>query len=239
MACLTRPYFDGLRTKIRGVKPANDDYWELNMYQLYGRENTGSMVVEAVLEETAAPYELINVERDGSGRPPQDYLRINPLGQVPSLKLPDGSIMTESAAIAIYLADKHSAAKLSPPLASALRSPFLRWMIYLAANVYMSDLRICYCGRYTTEPDEAAGVKSAAVAAMAREWEVYANALGSKAFTLGDSFSVVDIYAAMLATWNLDVPAFFRNHQNVKALYDRVVARPAVARVWKRHRVEY
>lgn len=209
------------------------------MYVLYGRKGTGSMVVEAVLEETAAPYELINVERDGTGRPSQDYFKINPLGQVPSFKLPDGSIMTESAAIAIYLADQHSAAKLSPPLSSPLRSPFLRWMIYLAANVYMSDLRIYYSHRYTTEPDEADGVKAAAIAAMAKEWEVYANALGSKAYTLGDSFSVVDIYASMLATWNHDVPRFFRNHPNVKALYDRVVARPAVARVWQRHRVEF
>jgi len=197
------------------------------------------MVVEAVLEETAAPYELINVERDGTGRPSQDYLKINPLGQVPSFKLPDGSIMTESAAIAIYLADQHSAAKLSPPLSSPLRSPFLRWMIYLATNVYMSDLRIYYSERYTMRPDEAPGVKAAAVAAMAKEWEVYANALGSKAYTLGDSFSVVDIYASMLATWNHDVPRFFRSHPNVKALYDRVVARPAVARVWQRHQVEF
>jgi glutathione S-transferase len=209
------------------------------MYQLYGRENTGSMAIEAVLEETAAPYEVINVDRDEKGRPPADYLKINPLGQVPAFKLPDGSIMTESAAIAIYLSDRHPAARLSPPPASNLRGPFLCWMIYLATNIYMSDLRICYANRYTTEPDGAAAVKASAVDAMAREWAIYADALGSNSFTLGETFSATDIYAAMLATWNLDVPAFFRKHPNVKALYDRVLARPAVARVWKRHKIEF
>jgi glutathione S-transferase len=120
-----------------------------------------------------------------------------------------------------------------------LRAEFLRWMIYLAANVYMSDLRVYYPARYTANPEDASSVKAAALGAMAREWEIYAEALGERLYTLGDAFSVVDIYAAMLATWNLDVPAFFRKHPNVKALYDRVVARPAVARVWERHQVKF
>jgi glutathione S-transferase len=209
------------------------------MYQLYGRENTGSMAIEAVLEEAAAPYKVINVDRDEEGRPPADYLKINPLGQVPACKLPDGSIMTESAAIVIYLSDKHSAARLSPPPSSSLRAPFLRWMIYLATNIYTSDLRIYYADRYTTEPGSADAVKASAVDAMAREWAIYADALGANSFTLGDTFSAADIYAAMLATWNLDVPVFFRKHPNVKALYDRVLARPAVAGVWKRHKIEF
>jgi glutathione S-transferase len=207
------------------------------MYQLYGRTGTGSMAIEALLEEIGAAYKLIPIKRDAQGRPPADYLTINPLGQVPSLILPDGSLMTESAAMAIYLADKHSAAGLSPPLGSPLRPAFLRWMIYFATTVYASDLRVYYASRYTADPGAAAAVKAAAVEAMAREWEIYAHALGARSYTLGEIFSAVDIYAAMLATWNLDVAGFFRTHPNVKALYDRVVARPAVASVWKRHQV--
>jgi glutathione S-transferase len=145
--------------------------------------------------------------------------------------------MTESAAIVLYLADQHGISRLAPGPASPLRPHFLRWLFFLAANIYMSDLRVYYCERYTVRPSEASGVKEAAIAAMAREWEVFASALGDKPFTLGKEFSAVDIYAAMLATWNLDVPAFFRKHPNVKSLYDRVVARPAVALVWQRHEV--
>jgi glutathione S-transferase len=209
------------------------------MYELYGREGTGSMVVEAVLEECEIPYKLSKVGRDASRMPPAEYYAVSPLGQVPALKLPDGSFMTESAAIALYLTDKYSEGKLAPAPSAPMRPHFLRWLIYLAANIYMTDLRIYYCERYTTRSGDAPSVKEAAIQAMAREWDVYAAALDAKTYTLGEQFSVVDIYAAMLATWNRDVPAFFRKHPNVRALYERVVARPAVARVWKRHGVAF
>jgi glutathione S-transferase len=209
------------------------------MYKLYGRRQAGSMVVEAALEEIGAPYELVNVKRDAAKRPAPEYFGINPLGQVPSLLLPDGSIMTESAAILLYLCDKHGEAGLAPAPDSALRAPFLRWTIFLATNIYMSDLRLYYPHRYTTRPENAAEVKAAALEAMAREWKIYAEALGAKTYSLGERFTILDVYVAMLATWNLDVPAFFRLHPNVKALYDRIVARPAIARVWQRHAVSF
>lgn len=207
------------------------------MYRIYARPQTGAMVVEAALEEIGAPYQIIAVKRDAARRLVPEFLSINPLGQVPVLQLPDGSIMTESAAIAIYLCDRHAEAGLAPAPESNLRAPFLRWLIFLAANIYTSDLRIYYPDRYTSRPQDSDTVKSAALDAMAREWKIYADALGNKAYTLGNRYSIVDVYAAMLATWNLDVPAFFRLHPNVKALYDRVLARPAVARVWQRHEV--
>ena len=64
---------------------------------------------------------------------------------------------------------------------------------------------------------------------------VYANALGDKPFILGETMSAVDIYAALLSTWNPNPEAFFARHPNVKKMYDRVSARPAIARVWARH----
>jgi glutathione S-transferase len=208
------------------------------MYELYGRKGAGSMVVEAVLEECGVPYKLIEVKRDASRMTPADFFAINPLGQVPALKLPDGSVMTESAAIVLYLADEHSEAGLAPAPGGPLRPHFLRWLVYLAANIYMTDLRIYYCDRFSTRADDAANIKEAAIEAMAREWDVYAAALASKPYMLGEQFSAVDIYAAMLATWNVDVPAFFRKHPNIRACCERVVARPAVASVWRRHDLE-
>jgi glutathione S-transferase len=49
--------------------------------------------------------------------------------------------------------------------------------------------------------------------------------------------SAVDIYAAMMATWNADAPAFFARHPNMKALHDLVAARPRIAKVWARNEV--
>ena len=205
------------------------------MYKVYGRPGTGSVVVEALLEEIGAEYETEFIDRHSI---PDNYLKISPLGQVPALMLPNGRIMTESAAITIYLADRYPKAKLSPPVDAPERSDFLRWLIYLAANIYMTDLRIYYPDRYTADQQGGKCVKASAIARMAAEWEIYAAALGDKPYILGNQMCAVDIYAAMLATWNLDVPAFFRRHPNVHAMYERVTKRPAIAKVWERGEME-
>lgn len=208
------------------------------MYRLYGRPGSGSVVVEAVLEAAGAPYEVELVERTQDGRIPQNLARINSLGQVPALTLPDGTIMTESAAISLYLADKYPEAELAPAQNAPERAAYLRWLVYLATNIYMTDLRAYYPDRYTTDQNGGKCVKAAALTRMAREWEVYAEALADKPFILGERMCVADVYAAMLATWNLDVPAFFKKHPNLRAMYDRVTAHPAIARAWGRNEME-
>jgi glutathione S-transferase len=208
------------------------------MYRLYGRPGSGSVVVEALLETAGAPYEVEFIERWEHGCVPEKLARVNPLGQVPVLLLPGGEIMTESAAMALYIADKYPKTDLAPPPSSSERAAYLRWMVYLATNVYMTDLRAYYPDRYTSDQNGGKCVKSAALARMAKEWEVYAEALGNKPFILGEKMSVADIYAAMLATWNLDVSAFFKKHPNMRQTYDRVTAHPAIAKIWSRNEME-
>lgn len=208
------------------------------MYRLYGRPGTGSVAVEAILEVAGAPYQVEIVERSQDGAVPETLARINPMGQVPVLCLPNGDVMTESAAIALYLADKHPEAGLAPEPASADRASYLRWMVYLAANTYMTGLAAYYPDRYTSDQNGGKCVKSAALNRMAKEWEIYAAALGDKPYILGDRMSAADIYAAMQATWNFDVPGFFRKHPNLRGMYDRVTAHPAIAKVWGRNEME-
>jgi glutathione S-transferase/GST-like protein len=205
------------------------------MYKLYAGAGTGSAAIEAVLEEAGAAYELETIVRDAEGRPPASFMDINPLGQVPVLRLDDGSIMTESAAMIIHLADQFPHARLAPPVSSPQRPHYLRWIVFLATNIYTSDLRMYYSDRYTADATGGAGVRQAAKTAMAREWSVFAAALDTKPYVLGEVYSAADIYAALLATWNEDVPQFFKLHPNVKALCDRVAARPAIAKVWERN----
>ena len=208
------------------------------MYRLYGRPGTGSVTIEAILEIAGAPYEFESVPRSSGDEVPQALARLNPLGQVPVLRLPDGGIMTESAAIALYLADKHPETGLAPPPASRERAGHLRWVVYLATNIYVTGLAAYYPDRYTSDQNGGKYVKSAALSRMAREWEIYAEALGDKPYILGDRMSVADIYAAMQATWNFDVPAFFKKHPNLRAMYDRVTSHPAIAKVWGRNEME-
>ncbi|MBI2717545.1 MAG: glutathione S-transferase family protein [Rhizobiales bacterium] len=205
------------------------------MYKLYGFLGAGSAAVEAVLAIAGAPYEVTDVERDGAGRFPDWFIKINSLAQIPVLVLPDDSVMTESAAMLLHLADSFPELKLAPEVTSALRPHYLRWMMFLATAIYASDIRMYYPARFTSDANGAAAVKEAAIAMMARQWEVFAAALGAGPHMIGGSLSLVDIYASMLATWNLDVPGFFVKHPNIKALHEAVRAQPAIGKVWARH----
>lgn len=68
------------------------------MYELFGAPRTGSAAIEIALECCGVDYRVINTEHDRDA-----LLRINPLGQLPTLVLPDGQVLTESAAILIHL----------------------------------------------------------------------------------------------------------------------------------------
>src|SRR5688572_9764618 len=108
------------------------------MFKLYARHSAGSMAIEAVMAEYGIPHEIVDVPRGVDGRLDSSLYNINPLGQVPTLILPDGSVMTESAAMMIYLADLYPHTGLAPPVSSPLRARYLRWLIFLATTVYMS-----------------------------------------------------------------------------------------------------
>jgi glutathione S-transferase len=205
------------------------------MYTLYARNGAGSMAPEALLAACGADYKLIVVERMPDGSFPEYFHRINPKAEVPTLVLPDDSVMTESAAMMIYLADLFPAAGMAPAIGAASRARYLRWQVYLAATIYMSDLRLFYPARFSTDPAAADGIKARAAQMMDAEFAIYAAALGEGPFILGAEMSAVDIYAAMLCTWAPDKGALFARHPNLHRMYDAVLSRPDIKAVWTRN----
>ena len=204
------------------------------MYTLYARNGAGSVADEALLAACGADYKVIVLERKPDGAFEDFFIAINPKAEVPTLLLPDGSVMTESAAMMIHIAEQFPQAGMAPAAGQPGRAQFLRWQVYLAAALYGSDLRLFYPQRFTTDPAGAEGVKARAAEMMAQEFSIYAAALGERTFMLG-RFSAVDIYAAMLCTWAPDMGELFATHPNLKRMYDAVLANDAVKKVWARN----
>jgi glutathione S-transferase len=204
------------------------------MYTLYARNGAGSVAVEALLAACGADYKVVVLNRKPDGAFEDFFHAINPKAEVPTLVLPDGSVMTESAAMMIHVAEQFPAAGLAPMPGEPARAQFLRWQVYLAAALYGSDLRLFYPQRYTTDASGADGVKARAAETMAHEFAIYAEALGDRSFMLG-RLSAVDIYAAMLCTWAPDMGELFARHPNLKRMYDAVLENAAVKRVWARN----
>ncbi|MEI7599012.1 MAG: glutathione S-transferase family protein [Aestuariivirga sp.] len=204
------------------------------MYTLYARNQAGSMAVEALLAACGADYKVIVLNRKPDGAFEDFFHAINPKAEVPTLVLPDGSVMTESAAMMIHIAEQYPEAGLAPQPGEKGRAEFLRWQVYLAAALYGSDLRLFYPQRFTTDANGAEGVKARAGETMMQEFSIYADVLGERTFML-DRLTALDIYAAMLCSWAPDMGALFAKHPNLKRMYDAVLQNEAVQKVWARN----
>ena len=99
------------------------------------------------------------------------------MGQIPALVLPDGTLMTETAAMLAHIADRYPEAKLAPPAGSSDSARFLRWLFFLGSNVYPTILRVYYSERYSTDPTAAAGIKVAAELELDEQFKILDDAL--------------------------------------------------------------
>lgn len=203
-------------------------------YTLYGSDGSGSTAVEALLAELGLPLHLEIVERDADGAFLPAFKAISPLSQVPVLRLPDGTLMTESGAMMIYLADLVPEAGLAPHTSDLDRAPYLRIILFAAASTYPAYLRFFYPDSYSTDPEGAAGVKAAAERDIWRDLAVLGQVLGHRDWFAG-RFTAADIYVAMLAMWCGDLAALEQREPALSAHLHRVKARPKVGAVFRRN----
>ena len=155
------------------------------MMKLYGRAGTASQAVEALLEEIGETYELAEVDARDAASEASDFRTINPLGQVPTLELPDATVVTESAAIMIYLADLNPELDLAPSPADPLRATYLRWMIFLSAKLYQSYRHIYHAPKYTDDPDGVPAIRSAGTKSLEADCSIVDAALQPGPYLLG------------------------------------------------------
>lgn len=203
-------------------------------YTLYGDLGSGAFSAEAALAEAGAPYsfELVSLEKNEQKQPA--FLAINPSGKMPALRLPEGEIVTESAAILLTLADHFPQARLLPPQASNDRAYAYRWLAFMAGEIYPIVEIVDYPARFV--PDGAAAEALRAKARdRIRERILIIERMIRGPFLLSYGFSILDIYAAMFTRWSLEPEWKLANLPKLMTLAQAVSQRPAIAPLWRRH----
>lgn len=204
-------------------------------YTLYWCPGKASFAPHALLAESGLDYDLELIDiATGQSHSPQ-YLVINPAGYVPALKLPDGGILYEAAAIMLYLADKHELRDMAPACDAPERALFLRSLFYLTNSIQDSCKAYYYAHRYSTSGDDVPRIKDQAVQNLDGRWRVVEDLLSQNGpYHLGARFSLVDIYMAMLADWYPgDRDRFDARCPAIKRCSDLVLSRPAIVDVLK------
>jgi glutathione S-transferase len=201
-------------------------------YKLYWRAGSGSLVADAALAMVGVSYETIEVAAEREALLTPQFLAVNPLAQIPVVVMPDGTILTETAAIQITLDELHPQAMLLPPRGTKDRIAALRWLMIMATGVYPAAIRYYYSSRYTTDPAETAiaAVQAAAAADLDRIFGVILPAIEGP-FILGKTMTIVDVYLAMLGDWH---PAVTSTPE-FRTLREAVLAHPGISAAWDRH----
>lgn len=203
--------------------------------ELFGRLGSGSAVCEALLDLAGSPYTMTIINKRDDGTYPPELFAINPLGQVPALLTENGTLMTESGAIALWIADLAERSKLAPAASDPTRAKYLRVMFFMAANCYMTALRFYYPHRYSTDESHSESIREKARTQMDHEFAILTEILGADDFLLGDTMSAADVYLSMLISWEEDGAHFASQYPALAHLNTRVWKNETVADVWLRN----
>ena len=206
----------------------------MNALTLYGAEGSGSIAVEAALTLLGVPYSLIEGATWVEEAARERVARSNPMRQVPTLVFPDGEVMTESAAILIYLADAHPHSRLAPAAADPARRQFLRWMIFVASAIYSLHWIKPDVRRIGAPPASREKVVDAVHDRIAFCWMSMDAQLSPGRYLLGDEMSVLDLYVTVVSRFGPWRARFYEAAPNMAPVVRRVDADPRLAEFWAR-----
>jgi len=208
------------------------------MYTLYGKKGSGSATTQAALELIGAPYRLIETASWEPNDAFNDLLKLNPLGQIPTLVLPDGSVLSESAAILIHLGLAHPETSLLPRDAAA-RAQAIRAMVFIAANCYAAISVIDFPERWCADADDDAAVKerirAGTRARLHKHWEMVADLFPASPYLSGTELGALDIHAAVVSKWSGARKHIEAARPDFHAALIRIEAHPKVAEVFAQH----
>lgn len=204
-------------------------------FVLYGARGWGSVLVEAQLVLYGLPFDFVDTgDLYKPGAAVERLRAVNPLLQVPALELPGGTVMTESAAITLHLADLTGSRDLVPAAHDSERAAFLRWLVFLVANVYPTFTYGDVPTRFVADAAAAKAFREATDAHARKLWRMAESAAGAPWF-LGDRFGALDVYVATMTRWRPGRRWFEAETPRLAAIARHADAHEGLAPVWARH----
>ena len=202
-------------------------------FTIYGAAGSGSVPVEAAMTLIGLDYRVVAAVTWEGEAERDKVAAVNPMRQIPALILPTGEVLTESAAILIWLADAHPEARLGPSIDDPRRAQFLRWMSFIPAAIYsmfwVRDEPSRLVGDDAAAQDE---LKHRTLERIADCWRVMDSQIAPGRFLLGDELSVLDLYVAVASRWTPRRARFYAEAPRMAEVVRRVDALPALQAFW-------
>jgi glutathione S-transferase len=199
------------------------------MLKLYYTPGTCALATHIALEEAGASYETVRIDFATNGQKSAAYLAVNPKARVPALVTGDG-VLTETPALLAYVAQLFPAARLAPtePFAFARAQAFNS---YLCSTVHVAHAHKGRGARWTDDAAAIESFKKKVPQTVAECFDLIERDMFAGPWVLGEAYSVCDAYLFTIERWlegdSVDIARF----PKVAAHFQRMMARPAVARV--------
>jgi GST-like protein len=201
-------------------------------FTVYGAKGSGSVPVEATLTLLGLPYEVVEAAtwRDEEER--AKVAAVNPMLQVPALVTPSGEVLTESAAILMWLAERRPQARLAPGPDDLARAAYLRWMVYIPAAIYsmfwVRDLPM----RLAADEAGAEVIKDRTRERIAECWRNMDAQVSPGRYILGEDLTVLDLYVTAVSRWSPRRERFYQEAPKMAEVVRRVDAEPRLQAFW-------
>jgi glutathione S-transferase len=190
--------------------------------KLYYSPGACSLSPHIALLEAGLPYDLVKVDlRAKKLENGDDYLKVNPKGQVPALALDSGELVTEGPVIVQMIADKVSAKNLAPARDSAERYKLQEWLTYINSEIHKN---IGPMFSPVLSDDAKAFFKDRATG----KFKYVDGKLAGQDYLMGKQFTVADGYMFTMLSWADRMKFDLAGLSNLKAYQARVGARPMV-----------
>ena len=202
-------------------------------YTVYGASGSGSMPVEAALTLIGADYRVVEAVT-WEGEAGRDKVAVvNPMRQIPALVTEAGETLTESAAILLWLTERHPEAGLAPAADDPRRAQFLRWMSFIPAAIYSMFWVRDVPSRLVGDDAAAQGVlKRRTAERIADCWATMENQIEPGRFLLGDRLTVLDLYVTVVSRWTPRRARFAAVAPRMAEVVRRVDDLPELAAFW-------
>lgn len=202
-------------------------------YTLYGAPGSGATPVHAALTLIGAQVETVDIAPWEGDAERERVAGVNPMRQVPALVLPSGEVMTESAAILLWLGDRYPEAQLCPAPDDPLRARYLRWMVYLPAAIYSMFWVRDEPSRLVPDPAAQPAMLERTAERIAHCWQLMDSQIDEPApYLLGEKISMLDLYVTVVSRWTPRRRRFYRVAPRMAQVVRRVDADPRLAEFW-------
>lgn len=205
-------------------------------YTLYYSPGSCALVAHILLEEFAVPFDAVAVDTAKGEHHRDAYKRINPKEKVPALVTPDG-VLTECVAIIEYLCDKHDEGRLLGKPGSWQRAKTMESIATLATEIHPLFMRYFHEDDFAADKAVQDKVKERGGEKLLA-WFREEDARLTRLYWSGDTLTAADLYFTVMARWGRWFTPPANEMENIRPFYERMLARPAVARAMQREGIK-